>query len=287
MGASRDPDSKPWARWIMMGVFVVALALLFVRLGEWQLDRLDQRRARNAVVVEHENKPVADFASVMNRPITEADQWQRVRVTGTFDASHQLLVRYRSNGDQTGWEVVTPLRATDGRTVLVDRGFAPRPPGQDFPPPAALPAPPSGQVSVVGHVRRNEQGADNATVPLEGSVRLINSVKIGESMGVPLVDGYIGLLEVQPAQSGGLSQVEPPPLDEGPHLSYALQWFSFTAIAAIGLVILIRNDVRDRRKARARREDARAAAASGGESHDAPLAAVPDHPTDSSTAPKE
>ena len=50
-----------------------------------------------------------------------------------------------------------------------------------------------------------------------------------------------------PAQSG-LVPLELPELDDGPHLSYAIQWFCFTAIAVIGLFVLIRGDVKDRQK---------------------------------------
>ena len=76
-----------------------------------------QRRERNSVVVAHENAPIADFAAVFGRPITEADQWQRVRVRGTF-GTRQFLVRYRSNAGATGYEVVTPLRTASGQIVL-------------------------------------------------------------------------------------------------------------------------------------------------------------------------
>ena len=73
----------PWTRWLLLTLFVVALAITFVNLGRWQLDRLEQRRDRNAVVVEHENAPVAEFDAIYTREITEADQWQRVRLSGT------------------------------------------------------------------------------------------------------------------------------------------------------------------------------------------------------------
>lgn len=238
--------NRLWVRWTLLAVVVVALAITFVNLGEWQLNRLDQRRERNATVVAHESAPVVPYETVFTRVIDEADQWQRVRVTGVFDAAHQLQVRYRSHEGDTGWELVTPLRASDGRTVLVDRGFVARPAGQDFP--TALPAPPAGEVTLVGYVRRNEQGNGTALQVNQGTVRLVNSDAIAAWLGEPLVNGYISLLEVTPRQSAELRPVTPPPLDEGPHLSYALQWFAFTVIAGVGLLVLIRNDLRDKRR---------------------------------------
>ncbi len=248
-------STVPWKRWVALLVLVVCLVIAFVNLGQWQLRRLDERRGDNAVVVAHEDAPVRPYEQVFDHTITDDDQWQRVTITGTFDAEHQLIVRYRNNGDAAGYEVVVPLRASDGRTILIDRGFIARPAGQDFP--TTVAPPPEGQVTIVGHVRRNEQGPDNATTPAASSVRLINSDAIARASGLTLVSGYIGVLEMTPAQAG-YEPIATPPLDEGPHLSYALQWFTFSLIALGGLIVFIRNDIRDRKKALARA--ARAAA---------------------------
>lgn len=254
----------PWLRWLLLTVFVVALAVTFVNLGRWQLDRLDQRRDRNETVLEHESAPVVAFEQVFTGEIEEHDQWQRVSVTGIYDAERQVQVRYRSEGGMTGWELVTPLTTADGTTVLIDRGFVERPRNQDFP--SALPAPPAGEVTVVGYVRRDEQGPENALTPspdTNDTVRLINAAAIGSWLGRDVVSGYIGLISSDPPQDGPFLVVEPPPQDEGPHLSYALQWFAFTAIAGIGLVVLIRNDLRDRARVKARAERDTAGDAAG------------------------
>jgi len=258
----------PWKRWLALLLFVTVLVTAFVNLGEWQLRRLDERRDKNATVVAHESGPVLPYEQVFTREIGDADQWQRVRVSGTFDPSRQLVVRYRSNDGQTGWEAVAPLTASDGRVVLVDRGFKQRQPGTDFP--AAESAPPAGRVTITGYVRRNEQGADNATTPSEGSVRLINSDAIGRALGVSLVNGYIAAVTTEPADPGGFTPLALPPLDEGPHLSYALQWFTFSLIALVGLVVLIRNDLRDRRKAAAKAAARAAAGAASAREEQAP-----------------
>lgn len=241
---------RTWVRWALMTAFVVALGFTFVNLGQWQLDRLDQRRDRNATTAEHENAPIQSFEEVFSKPILDSDQWQRVEVRGTFVADQQLQARYRSFDGRTGWELVTPLTTTTGQTVLVNRGFVERPPGQDFP--RVFPAPPAGGVHVVGYVRRNEQGNTNQMTPTENTVRLINSDTLAPALGLPLVNGYLSLIEVTPAQSAELEPITPPPPTEGPHWSYAMQWFAFTAIAGVGLVILIRNDIKDRKRAKER-----------------------------------
>ncbi|MDQ7993824.1 MAG: SURF1 family protein, partial [Propionicimonas sp.] len=241
-----------WPRWIALAVFVVALVVAFVNLGYWQLDRLEQRRERNDAVVAHETAPVLAWDEVYGPVITEADQWQRVRVTGSFDGEHQFVVRYRTNAGQSGYEVLTPLRTADGRYLLVDRGFGARPSGEDFP--TVAPPAPTGEVTIVGHVRRNEQGPEQATNPDDGQVRLVNSVAIAAALPYPLLDGYLGVLEISSVQDGGLVPVQPPELTEGNHLSYAVQWFMFSALAGVGLVLLIRSDLKAQRKQSTRKE---------------------------------
>lgn len=234
-----------WPRWVALAVVVVTLVIAFVNLGYWQLDRLEQRRERNQSVAAHEDSPVLDWDEVFGPVITESDQWQRVRVTGSFDTERQFVVRYRTQDGRSGYEVLTPLTTNDGRHLLVDRGFAARPAGEDFP--SVAPPAPTGQVSIVGHVRRNEQGPDQAITPADGQVRLVNSQGVGAALPYPLVDGYLGVIDITPPQSGGLVPVAPPKLDEGNHLSYAIQWFLFSALAGLGLVVLIRTDVKARR----------------------------------------
>ena len=233
-----------WVRWALLIAFVAALGTAFVNLGEWQLDRLHQRRDRNITTVRNEQQPVRPWNEVFTRTLTDADAWQRVSATGTFDADHQLVVRYRSSGDTDGYEVVTPLRTATG-TVLVDRGIVPVSTGGQIP--TAAPPPPAGEVTVVGHVRRDEEGRRSATVPVNGSIRLVNAPAIGATLPYPVADGYVGLLSVDPAQTGGFAPVETPEISDGPHFWYAVQWFMFTGIGVLGIVVFIRGDLRERR----------------------------------------
>ena len=239
-----------WLRWALLIIFVAVLGVVFVNLGEWQLDRLAQRKERNATTIINEQKPVQPYEQVFTRPVTDADQWQRVEARGTFDAQHQFVVRYLSNGDADGYEVVTPLRTATG-AVLVDRGFIPLQRGTQIP--SVAPAPPTGEVTVVGHVRRDEKGRRAATTPVGNQMRLINSQAVAATLPYPIATGYIGLLTVQPEQQGGFQPIKLPELSEGPHFWYALQWFMFTAVAAAGIVVFIRGDLRARRE---EREDA-------------------------------
>ena len=228
----------------MLTAFVLAFGTACAFLGNWQLDRLHSRRERNVSTVHNEEQTVRPWTDVFTRTITDPDQWQRVSATGTFDGDHQYVLRYRSSGDLSGYEVVTPLRTATG-AVLVDRGIVSLTDGAPIP--AAAPAPPAGVVTVVGHVRRDEEGRRSARVPVNGSMRLIDSSAIGATLPYPVADGYIGLLTVDPPQTGGFAPVSLPEISDGPHFWYAVQWFMFAGIGAAGVVVFIRGDLRERR----------------------------------------
>lgn len=248
-------------RWGALVALMAVLAFVFVQLGEWQFRRLDERRATNAQVREFSAKDPVPYEQVMDHEIVDADQWQVVTVTGMY-TGETYQVRYRNQAG-AGTEVLSVMQAHDGREVLVDRGFIPRPPGQ---PGAAPPAAPSGKVTVTGYVKRNERGKDEAIVPHEFKIRLINSDAIGESLGRELVNGYVAAFESSPADSEQLQPMQLPELDEGPHESYAWQWFSFTVIGVIGVIVLIRADLRDHKKAQRRKARLAAKAAAASES---------------------
>ncbi|HIW30989.1 MAG TPA: SURF1 family protein [Candidatus Luteococcus avicola] len=235
-----------WLRWIALALFVIVLAATFVRLGEWQLHRLDWRKETNAQVVANSAKAIQPYQAVFDQtPVTDDEQWQRVTATGTFDGDNQFLAMFRTRSGDSGSEVITPLKTNRGEYLLVDRGFIKRDRGTQEN--IAIPAAPTGAVTVTGYVRRSENGkASNITV-VDNRMRLVNSSEIAKVLPYPVLDGYLGATEVS-GQSAELLPMVTPELGEGPHLSYAIQWFCFTAIAVAGMVVLIRGDLRDRAK---------------------------------------
>ncbi len=241
----------------MLVVFVVALGIVFVNLGQWQLRRLAEREGHNAATIRNEQAPIKPYEQVFTRELGDDDEWQLVRATGTFDATHQFVARNRNNGDDRGVEIVTPLKTASG-TVLVSRGFIATQPGTAQL--SAAPPPPSGEVTVIGHVRRSEHGRSGAIAPQDGTVRLINSEAIQQVLGYPVADGYIDATQVTPPQSGGMVPIALPELSNGPHFWYAMQWFMFAGVGLLGIFVFIRSDLRDRRAAKDKEAAKRAAA---------------------------
>ena len=114
----------PRVRDVVGLVIALTVAAGCVRLGAWQLDRLQQRRARNAQVRAARERPAVEARAGL--PADSAAS-RRVHAPGRYDYAHQRLWRARSYEGVPGVALVTPLRLADGSAVFVDRGWAPSP----------------------------------------------------------------------------------------------------------------------------------------------------------------
>jgi cytochrome oxidase assembly protein ShyY1 len=225
------------------------LAVVCWRLGEWQFDRLQERRADNRVIERNLEAPAADVAQVMSadHDLPRTAQWRAVTASGEYDVDQQVLVRYQTRDGRPGVDVVTPLVLDDGGRVLVERGWAPSPNSGSAR--IDVPAPPSGQVRVTGWARPDQSGESGATTPSDGQVRLIASSGFAEVLPQPLLRGYVSLEAEDPAPRTPLEAPEMPELNSGPHFFYGLQWWFFGALALGGFAYFAYVETRDRRRA--------------------------------------
>lgn len=266
-------------RWVVGHVLVVALVTTFVALGLWQLRRLDERRDRNAEIDARAEVPVAPVEEVVPRGAGVGDvdalRYRRVTVTGTYDPAGEVLIRPRSLDGATGWHVVTPLVVPDGRAVLVNRGFAPRAADPGAVRDAA--APPSGTVTVTGLVSPTQvREGIGPTDPAEGTLAelaRLDIARVQQQYGRELLPVAVQL-ETQdpPQQERALPLVLPrPATDEGPHLSYAVQWFLFAGVGVVGWPVLLHHTGREQRRPQRARSPSAGPPRGGG----APTAASP------------
>ena len=234
-------------RWVVLTLLVGASVAVMVQLGFWQLRRLHTVREDNARVRARLAMPVERIEEVL--PDREAAVYRRVWVAGRYDRVSEILLSNRSFRGQPGSHILTPLVLADGRGLVVDRGWIP----QDLSgaaeertrPPVLRP------VEVVGVLFPSERkGAFGPTIPPSGrltTIPRIDVTRIDRQVDYSLAPLYLRLESQTPPQSGDLP-VPPglPDLGEGPHLSYAVQWFIFAALAAGTYVVLLRREGRRR-----------------------------------------
>ncbi len=231
-------------RWIAFHLLVIAGIVLMINLGFWQLRRLDERQAFNAQVAARIDVPPASLDDVLTGADPDDVEWRSVVATGTYLPEEELRVVNRSQGGFAGDIVVTPLQLEDGRILFVERGFVPLA--------AEAASPPSGPVEVIGRLRpsqerRRGQLSDPSTGELTEVQRLDVERLAGQVPGQP-VPMYVELTSSEPVEAGPYPQpLTVPELGEGPHLSYAVQWFIFSVAVAAGWVLAVRKSVNARR----------------------------------------
>jgi surfeit locus 1 family protein len=236
-------------KWIMTTLLVLLGTALCVRLGIWQLDRLDTRRAFNAQVESMR------ALSPLNLDLEGSDsiqdmEWRAVQVRGIYDFENQIAIRNQYYGSQYGYHLLTPLLFEE-EAVLVDRGWIPA--EGNSAPDDWRKYDEIGEVNLSGQIRLGQAkpafGGVADALPENGArLEIWNNVdvtRIASQMPYPVLPVYIQL-------DADAQDSEPPipfqpeiELTEGPHFGYALQWFTFAAILFVGYPLYLRKQEKD------------------------------------------
>ena len=231
------------------------VALGMIGLGFWQLSRWQERRAQNALITQRLEMPLI---ALTGEPLLKpADlDYHPATVRGVYDFAQEIIWKNRSRNGSPGVDVITPLWiAGSNVAVLVDRGWIPY--TQMAPAARAAYPKPEGEVVVTGLLRQTARRT-SSLLPADPALSLertrlddwfwLDIEQIQQQIPYPLLP-----LIVQ--QSPGPDPTQLPisshdiELSDGPHLSYAIQWFAFAAIAIFGPLIYWRQSRREKQPA--------------------------------------
>lgn len=237
-------------RWLLIHLVVLAAFIVLLNLGFWQLRRLEQRRTQNRQIAAGLEQP----------PLTLTDQpvdpdrlhLRRVRVRGTFDNDESIIVHNRPYEQQPGVHLVVPLRIQGSeQAVLVNRGWIPL--GEAGEPALAerRSYDISQPITITGIAYPSQtQTGFGPTDPIPSPAERrdawfrIDIERIEKQLPYPLWPIYIKQMnDARPAEPP-LQEGEPV-LSEGPHLGYALQWFTMALILLITYAFFIRQEMKE------------------------------------------
>jgi surfeit locus 1 family protein len=219
---------------------LLLVCVLCVRLGFWQLDRRAQRHAYNEAVAARTDAPPVTAAAQL-RDTTDLI-FRTAFVSGRYDHDRSIALPGRSYAGAPGVYLLTPFRI-DGTTaaVLVNRGWVPAADGTtiDFAyfaddsahalsgillPLPAGPSPRAAPTAATGEFRRVWYAIDERALRAQ--------------FPYPLLDAQLQLVG-DGSRTAAPLPLPAPTLDEGPHLGYAIQWFSFAIIGFVGWGVLV------------------------------------------------
>ncbi|MEZ4592168.1 MAG: SURF1 family protein [Chloroflexota bacterium] len=233
-------------RWLGGTLLVLFVMGLFVRLGIWQLDRLAQRRAENEVLRAVLASPPLDLAEPLPAA-PEALENRLATVRGQYDFANERLVLLQTWQGAVGVQLVTPL-LVDGlvdTAVLINRGWIPQ---------AAYEAgefaryqTAAGPVTVTGYLALSQPSSregsdDGAREVYRVDIPAIEAVLPYDLLPVMLVASPGETMDVTPP----LRAAREVDLSEGPHLSYAWQWFIFCVLTGGLYLVFVRRSERER-----------------------------------------
>lgn len=220
-------------------VVLFATAALFARLGFWQLERLQERRAANRLAGEARAAPAVRLPEESGTAGELAHR--RIEAVGRYDHDNEIVLRGASFSGTPGVWVVTPLRLPGTDTaLLVSRGFVPAPDAVTV----ALDSLREGGERMVAGIALPMPPADGRPVERAGRTTwaALDPRALAARLPYPIYPVYVR--QTPDAALPRLPRRVPPPaLNDGPHLSYALQWFAFAAMT-VGFagIIVARRD---------------------------------------------
>lgn len=229
-------------KWIGFHLLCLAAIVAMINLALWQLRRLDEKQTFNDRVTSHTDADVVPLDAALLQQDHDDLIYRRVSATGSYLATPQFEVVNVSQDGTNGRDVVNALQLDDGSLLIVNRGFVP----QGTP----LPAPPTGEVEVLGRLKESQrvrtgQTSDDGSQQLT-EIRRVDLDALAGQFDQPLAPMYVELLQSNPAEPAAVSPVAFPELTEGPHLSYAVQWCIFSICVAVGWVFAVRKSARER-----------------------------------------
>lgn len=235
---------RPW--WVVSHVLVLALVVVLINLGSWQLRRLEERQDLNALQAERTAAAVVAVdvvaAEIPGAGGPEGVEYRVVEVTGRYRVADEVAVRNRTLGGRPGVWLLTPLVLADGPALVVNRGWVP----QSSSDPAARPPTPApdGEVIVRGVVRVSEQRSGLGVADPAGgrlaSLARPDIARYAAQLDYPVYPFYLQLNSQDPPPGDYPLMVALPAPTDGPHLGYAVQWFIFSAIATVGYPLVLR-----------------------------------------------
>lgn len=242
-------DDLRSAKWLAAHVGIVMLAVVFLLLGRWQWHAGHKVAPLTQQQMVSWRSPVPAASLLTADGVDGTKIGQAVTAQGTYDAARQLLVPGRTLDGRAGYYLIVPLVTAPGEAVTVNRGWLPGNGGTE----PAMPAPPSGRVTVTGWAAEsesatgsvNQNGIVQSAAPVAASgrheVSVISAAQLVNLWPYHLPNGYVSATD-SASLSGGLTAIPAPLPPHGTswdllNIGYAFQWCLF-ALVTVGWYLL-------------------------------------------------
>jgi len=234
-----------WRRWVAWLLLAVVFAIACGFLSNWQFSRRTEALTKMTQLAANYDRTPVEITSTQYRV---KDEWLPVKLTGHFLPDNTLLVRNRPLNGAAGYLELIPFQREDGLIVAIQSGWLPA--DERLNPPKVFAKPGSETQTIWGRIRPSEPTLDRDAPA--GQIATINLPTFVKKIGVKdraITEFYVVLGDNNFAKDGLPKLLSRPQLDEGNHLSYAMQWIVFAVMAFAALVWAVRQEIRFKRMA--------------------------------------
>lgn len=232
--------TKTWLRWLAWFVLASLFAASCVALASWQLERRDQAVSKITRMVENYDKQALRFEELSDLSLEQvtAYEWRPLEIEGNYLPDAELLVRNRPIAGQPGFLQLVPFQLGSGELLIIERGWIP---ADSELAPANSFTPTSDAKSLIARVKLSEL-TPNRDSPA-GFVTSIHLESLADQLGKDLEQRlYLRLISEEPPVTAAPQPLGKPVLDEGNHLSYAVQWILFALMGFYALFWAIKQE---------------------------------------------
>ena len=215
------------------------LTAAFISLGFWQISRLGERRAFNDELRSRAATRPVDVSEIPAD--TGAAHFRRVKLSGTYDFDHQIILTNRTRNGSPGVNIITPLRRAGNDTaILLNRGWIYAPDGMTVD--LSKWREPVSVSGAEGFVENFSHRVGEPKLPRHTiAYRWMDHGVLSGRFPYPIASFFVVMIaDGKPQNPNVPPGLDVPPLDEGSHMNYAIQWFSFAAISIIGMFLFVR-----------------------------------------------
>jgi surfeit locus 1 family protein len=230
---SEIKTKEPWS--FLKTIIALALVLLCIWAANWQYTRGVDRHARNNVIEERIAQSPIELSARDADPVN--NEWQSVSVNGRFDSNQQILLRNRYSEGKYGYEVLTLFTSDSGEKFWVDRGWVQA--GATATTPPEVTKVPEVDVRITGRFRLDSSLPRGSFFALPGAGQGLVSELNAQSQ-LDTEKFYIDLLNGSDPLLTPAVPAQLPPLSDGPHMAYALQWLFFGGLIVYGRILIRR-----------------------------------------------
>lgn len=231
--SSEIKTKEPWS--FFKTIIALGLVLLCIWAANWQYTRGVDRHARNNVIEERIAQSPIELSARDADPVN--NEWQSVSVNGRFDSNQQILLRNRYSEGKYGYEVLTLFTSNSGEKFWVDRGWVQA--GATATTPPEVTKVPEVDVSITGRFRLDSSLPRGSFFALPGDGQgLVSELNAQSQLDTEMF--YIDLLSGSDPSLTPAVPAQLPPLSDGPHMAYALQWLFFGGLIVYGRILIRR-----------------------------------------------